>query len=98
MTNAPTLSRTLRIGPESLADRVPLDRQSRVPLHTQLRDGLARMIATGYRDGDQFFAERELVEALAVSRITVRRALDDLARQGHLIRAVGRGGTTVRIA
>ena len=81
----------------SLADHIRLDRHSVTPLHTQLRDELARVIATGFSNGDQFFAERELVDALAVSRITVRRALDDLARQGHLVRKVGRGGTTVRV-
>ena len=64
----------------------------------QLRDELARVIADRFGHGDQFFAERELVEALMVSRITVRRALDDLAKQGHLVRKVGRGGTTVRVA
>ncbi len=97
MTKITTPSQTApRCG--SLAEQVRLDRHSPVPLHAQLRDELARVIATGFRHGDQFFAERELVDALTVSRITVRRALDDLARQGHLVRKVGRGGTTVRIA
>ena len=98
MANAATTSRTVRNFHGSLAEQVRLDRDSRVPLHAQLRDELAKVIAVGFRNGDQFFAERELVDALLVSRITVRRALEDLAGQGHLIRKVGRGGTTVRIA
>ena len=93
LTHNPSVS-TVR---GSLANQIRLDRHSSTPLHTQLRDELARVIATGFHNGDQFFAERELVDALTVSRITVRRALDDLARQGHLIRKVGRGGTTVRL-
>jgi LacI family transcriptional regulator len=96
MTNLPTIVRPSRFSPKALAGEIHLDRSNGTPLHAQLRDGLAHIIATRFREGDQFFAERELVEALAVSRITVRRALDDLAREGHLLRAVGRGGTTVR--
>ncbi len=98
MANAITTSRAVRPGHGSLADQIQLDRDSRVPLHTQLRDELAKVIADGFSNGDQFFAERELVDALMVSRITVRRAMADLAGQGHLVRKVGRGGTTVRIA
>jgi GntR family transcriptional regulator len=42
--------------------------------------------------GDRLPGERDLAAALRVSRMTLRQALDDLARRGVLVRLPGRSG------
>ena len=63
-----------------------------VPLHHQvyldLREALT---AAEWGAGDRLPAERELASRYGCSLITVRRALDELAREGRLERAPGRG-------
>ncbi len=63
-----------------------------VPLHHQvylhLRSGLD---AGTWRVGDRLPPERRLAEDYSCSLITVRRALDELVREGRLERARGRG-------
>jgi GntR family transcriptional regulator len=63
-----------------------------VPLHHQvyldLREALT---ALEWRTGDRLPAERELAGRYGCSLITVRRALDELAREGRLERSPGRG-------
>ncbi|MDR3709633.1 MAG: substrate-binding domain-containing protein [Capsulimonadaceae bacterium] len=54
------------------------------------------MIETQYDNGDVFFTEQSLVSSLSVSRVTVRRALDDLRREGLLERKVGRGTIVIK--
>lgn len=44
-----------------------------------------------YRPGDQIPTEPELCKVFGVSRITIRRAIDHLAREGWLVRQQGRG-------
>ena len=41
--------------------------------------------------GDAIPSERQLSQDLGVSRLTIRAALDDLAREGHLVRRRGSG-------
>jgi len=49
-------------------------------------------IRTGrWRAGDRIASEHELVRELGVARMTVRRALDDLTREGLLVRRAGVG-------
>lgn len=55
-----------------------------------VRDHLRERIA-GLAPGDQLPPEPALCEEYAVSRITVRRAVDDLIRDGLLVREQGRG-------
>lgn len=43
------------------------------------------------RPGDRLPAERELADRYAMSRALVRKALEELEREGHISRAVGRG-------
>lgn len=45
----------------------------------------------GYRPGDRLPPERELTTRLGVTRTTLRKALDALARDGAIWRHVGRG-------
>src|SRR5438309_10840627 len=71
-----------------------LDREGR-PAHTQIEERLAEAIAAGeLRPGDRLPPERELAERFGVSRMTLRHALESLARRGMLVRARGRRGGT----
>ncbi|GAB4404983.1 MAG: GntR family transcriptional regulator [Anaerolineales bacterium] len=69
-----------------------LDRSSPVPLYYQLSEILMARIAAGdFKPGDLIPTERELMEMYAVSRITVRAAVDELVKRGFVRREQGRG-------
>lgn len=63
-----------------------------VPLYHQVYLRLLDELAHGaWRRGDQIPTERELATSFGCSLITIRRALDELAREGRLERTRGRG-------
>ena len=69
-----------------------LDMGSPVPLYSQLRELLRQRILDGvYQSHQQMPSELELVARFAVSRITVRQALNDLQREGLIFRIHGKG-------
>ncbi len=69
-----------------------LDRNGPVPLYHQLKQILLQAIQQGhYVPGQLIPGERELEELYGVSQITVRRALNDLATEGYIVRQPGRG-------
>jgi GntR family transcriptional regulator len=69
-----------------------LDRSGPVPLYHQLKQILLHAIQEGhYTPGQVIPGERELEELYGVSQITVRRALNDLATEGYIVRQPGRG-------
>jgi len=71
----------------------------------QLRDGektslgaraitseIMRAIESGsYYDGDQLPPERDLAETYSTSRSTIRKALSNLEKTGHVVRKIGSG-------
>lgn len=65
---------------------IVLDRTGGVPLHVQLRNSLRRIILESLQDGDRLPAEELISMSLAVSRATVRRALNDLTLDGLIER------------
>lgn len=66
------------------------------PLYLQVETTLKEMIeGVVYSPGDQIPSERELSEQLGVSRMTVRRAIENLIRRGLLERR-STNGTYVR--
>ena len=70
----------------------PLDAQARGSLHQRLARGLRDAIERGVvRPQEALPAERDLATDFAVSRITVRKALDALVADGLLIRRQGAG-------
>ena len=72
----------------------PLDRKSPVPLYNQLLTDLRARISSGdFTKGSLLPSEGEMARALGVSRITVKRAVDELARDGFVDRQRGRGTT-----
>ncbi len=69
-----------------------LSRTDPTPLYAQVKQRLLELIATGaIKPGDRLPSEPELEEAFQVSRITIRRALGDLAAAGYLKRQPGTG-------
>ena len=62
------------------------------PLYQQLRTLLRDRIDSGtYRSGDPFPSEAELIAEHSVSRITVRRAISELEREGLVVTRQGAG-------
>src|SRR5690606_23386824 len=72
--------------PESLQSGVP------GPLYVKLRQMLEEAITSGKLNyGDALPAERDLADHANVSRVTVRKAVDDLVKDGLLVRRHGSG-------
>lgn len=68
------------------------DASSRVPLYHQLYSSLKRSITSGeIQFGKQMPTEQQLSEALDISRITAKRAMDELAGEGLIARQRGKG-------
>ncbi|MEE1799979.1 GntR family transcriptional regulator [Streptomyces sp. NPDC101062] len=63
--------------------------------YAQVRDHLLRRVS-GLPVGGQLPPEAALCEEYAVSRITLRRAVEELVNDGHLIREHGRGTFVTR--
>jgi len=65
---------------------------SRVPLYHQLYTSLKRGITSGEIEyGEQMPTEQQLSETLSISRITAKRAMDELANEGLIARQRGKG-------
>src|SRR5688500_19945056 len=70
----------------------PLDEASTLPLYQQLQRKLRAAIANRLLGPDDALPpERDLAEELAVSRITVRKAIEGLVEEGLLVRRQGSG-------
>lgn len=71
--------------------------RSPIPLYHRLYVILRERITTGvYRPGERVPAEADLMASFGVSRITAKRALDELCAEGLVERARGRGTTVMR--
>src|SRR6202051_1153079 len=73
-----------KAGQVSTASGVPLHRQLFLVLHDEIARG-------AIAPGDALPTEQSLCDQFGVSRITVRRALADLAEQGYIERRQGVG-------
>lgn len=69
-----------------------LDKNSKQPLYMQLMKEIKEQIQSGnYKPGDQIPTEIQLSELYQVSRITVRRTIEELCAQGILVKRQGKG-------
>ena len=69
-----------------------LEKNSRQPLYVQLMTELKQMIRSGkYAAGDKIPTEPELAEIYGVSRITVRKTIEQLCKEGYLVKQQGKG-------
>lgn len=77
-------------------DLFKLDHGSRLPLYDQIERNLRNLIVDGHlKPGEAMPGEWDLADLYSVSRLTVRRALDELVRQNWLEKKHG-VGTFVR--
>lgn len=73
-------------------DLFRISRRSKLPLYDLIEQNFRELITGGLLiSGNAIPSEWELADLYGVSRLTVRRALDDLARQGWLQRRHGVG-------
>lgn len=62
------------------------------PLYIQIKDEIAKKIANGkFRPGDKIPSEVALQKAFNVSRVTVRKAVEELVKNNCLIKLQGKG-------
>ncbi|MCG3199371.1 MAG: Arabinose metabolism transcriptional repressor [bacterium] len=74
-----------------LASR-PISKESPVPLYAQVQEILSNFILEkALSEGAEFPTEAQLCEIFKVSRITTKRALDELVREGLIRRVKGVG-------
>jgi len=72
--------------------RLSVDKTSPVQLWYQLRMAMVSQIVSGaWRAGDQIPTEKQLCQALDVSRSTVRQAFESMVRDGLVLRSPGKG-------
>ena len=75
-----------------MSQRPSIDRKSFEPPYAQLARGIRERIARGeYRPGDRLPSEAELCATYGISRMTVRRAIMELAREDVIEAEHGRG-------
>jgi GntR family transcriptional regulator len=72
-------------------NRAALDASSPVPLYHQLRQALEASWRNRFGPDDELPTEHEIIAQFGVSRITVRRALDDMIADGVIHRPRARG-------
>ncbi len=74
----------------------PLRRRAAAPLYSQVEEALLERLRRHYRPGQLLPTQKELAREFGTSLITVRRALDEIARRGLLESTRGRGTVVVR--
>ncbi len=85
------------MGIAAVLDPAAVDRESPLPLYHQLRQALLGTLEQGHwQKGDPIPTEREICDTYGVSRITVRRAINDLVREGYLVSQQGKGTFVAR--
>lgn len=71
---------------------VHIDARSKIPLYMQLKTIVLEKIHSGeWSPGDMLPTETNFQDTYSVSRITVRHALDDLEREGYIVKKQGIG-------
>jgi GntR family transcriptional regulator len=82
---------------QELLDFLRPDSNRTGSLYTQLARSLSQAIHEGMlEDGDYILPQRDLAEALGVSRVTVRKAIESLVNEGMLIQRQGAGTMVTR--
>ncbi len=73
-------------------EEITLDKMSVEPLFAQVEKSLNSAINSGrFLPGERIPTEPELAEIYGVSRITIRRAIDELCQHGILVKRQGKG-------
>jgi len=91
-TQPADVRRNARRGRRSDPPVLPLDERLAAPRYHQVYVTLRQWVRDGtYQAGEQIPTEPELCATFGVSRITIRKALEELVREGWLVRQQGRG-------
>lgn len=94
-TNIDMQDRRQKLTVREMIDRLSIDDKTSEPYYKQLIRHIEQLINTGeIGHGLGLPSERDLAEALNLSRTTIKRCYDEL-RQTGLLSANGRGGTSV---
>jgi GntR family transcriptional regulator len=81
-----------RVAKSARKSRQEIDRSSPLPLYAQVRRALDARLAGGeWRPGDRIPGEPDLCREYGVSRPVVRQALQELSREGAIVRRKGLG-------
>jgi GntR family transcriptional regulator len=89
---AEKLKRQRKMAASNMTDRMNVSASLRMPLYHQIYLILRQKILSGdYTFDDLIPSELDLVDEYSVSRITARRALDELAKEGLVKRERGKG-------
>jgi GntR family transcriptional regulator len=76
----------------ALVDKLVTDRSAATPLYLQLAQSLRQAISAGFVEGGEALpSERLLSEQTGASRVTIRRALEQLIDEGLIVRRHGSG-------
>ncbi|AEF82210.1 GntR family transcriptional regulator [Leadbettera azotonutricia] len=74
------------------SDDTVFDRNKPISLYYQLQEKLSQKIQSGeWKSGQKIPTETELCSIYGLSRITVRKAVEELVHEGRLIRFQGKG-------
>src|SRR5258707_11237923 len=74
-------------GASPLSETVPINRDSPVPLHHQMRNYLLGCLERGeLQPGQQLLQEREYASRFGISLAPVRQAILDLVKEGYFYR------------
>lgn len=68
-----------------------IDKNSRIPLYSQLMDILIMEIEKDIKENEQIPSERDICEKYDVSRSTVRQAINELEKEGYIYKIHGKG-------
>ncbi|NYE05742.1 GntR family transcriptional regulator [Bacillus niacini] len=68
-----------------------LDKNSKEPLYQQLKAALLDYIDENLKEGDALPIEAEIEKRFGVSRITVRKTIEELVKEGVVTKTQGRG-------
>ena len=69
-----------------------LDANNTIPLYLQMKELVKKdILDREYSSGEQLPTEPELCEKYGVSRITVRKAVEELCKEGFLVKKQGKG-------
>jgi GntR family transcriptional regulator len=73
-------------------NELSFDKTKPYPLYYQLKEKLLKKIKTEeWKNGQKIPPETELCDLYKLSRITVRKAIEELVRDGYLVRFQGKG-------
>lgn len=77
--------------------RLTINKKAPLPVYHQIREQLESIIEEDWvKDGHHLPSENEISEKLNISRMTVRKAIDEMVKRGLVIREKGRRSRVIK--